>query len=97
METVIVEGKLALGSIREDFGTICADCVVGSVGGMGFRQAYFHADKTKLETFTRWMSGGGSKVVTQHPLKAYDYCYYHLKERGLLPYQVNGGKIGKQS
>lgn len=80
----IFDGDLALGSERWHFGAICKDCAEGMIG---YRQAYWRADKTKLITFTRWKCGGGSEVVTQHPTIAYDYCYYHCKERGLLPWQ----------
>jgi len=90
-----MQDKLALGSRREDFGTVCKDCLTGSVG---YRQAYFYPDKSAgLQTITRWKCGGGTEQVNVYPTECFDYCYFHCKKRGLLPYQWKGAKIGKQS
>ena len=97
MENILadIDNRLSLGSRREDFGTICKDCLTGSVG---YRQAYFYPDKSEgTIKITRWKCGGGKKVVRVYPTKCFDYCYYHCKKRGLLPYQEKGAKIGKQS
>lgn len=84
----LFDGKHALGSKREDFGTICKDCRKVEDGNVGLRQAYFYVDKSEgTVEFTRWKCGGGKEVVRQYPTKCYDYCYWHCKERGLLPYQ----------
>lgn len=95
----LFNGEYTIGSKRGDFGTICKDCRSPYNGDIGLRQAYFHADKSEgLQTITRWMCGGGSKQVDIYPTVCYDYCYYHCKQRGLLPYQqANGGKCGKQT
>ena len=94
-EHFLLSDKLSIGSRREDFGTICKDCVTGSIG---YRQAYFYPDKKAgLQTITRWKCGGGKEQVDVYLTKCLDYCYYHAKKRGLLPYQKRGAKIGKQS
>lgn len=92
-------GNLAIGSKRTDFGTICEDCRLPKNGNVGLRQAAFYTDRSEgCQTITRWMNGGGSKKVNVFPTKCYNYCYYHAKQRGLLPYQqTNGGEYGKQS
>ena len=79
---------LALGSERWHFGTICKDCQLPRNGNVGLRQAYFYPDKSAgLQTITRWKCGGGKEVVHVYPTKCLDYCYYHAKKRGLLPWQ----------
>ena len=82
-----------IGTFKEDFSKCCKDCMErDDVGNFTFIQCYWRVVPDSEPEWIETIEDGKIRKSFQYPTETYDYCYWHCKERGLLPYQQKGGK-----
>ena len=82
--------KYPLGTLQTDYSKNCRDCLKKDhTGDWAYRQCYQYSDKSQKKVLMPVKKEGGKIVYEWHyPVETYDYCYYHMKRRGLLSYQT---------
>ena len=87
--------RLPIGSMPTDFSKLCRDCLKpDSSGAFAYRQAgWKNKTNPKLKKIKVKKCGGNIVYEYGYSSKTFNYCFYHAKLRGLLPWQ-KGKKNG---